>query len=248
MYNTRWTILVLLFGLMLASAPVVGQGLQTGVITGTVTTPDGLSLPGATVTVASPALQGTRTAATDVNGNYVIRGLPPGDYTVTVEMNGMASRTEHTARRARAHDHARCGDGHRLRAGERAGHRRLLAGRDEHRHRRELQEGRDQRAARGPLAAARCRVGPEPDRQHAKHRPAPIAGAFAFDNVFLVNGVDINDNIFGNANNLYIEDAVEETQVLTSGISAEYGRFSGGVVNIVTKRGGNEFSGSYRRT
>ncbi len=34
--------------------------------------------------------------------------------------------------------------------------------------------------------------------------------------------------------------------MLTSGISAEYGRFSGGVVNVVTKRGGDIFSGSYR--
>ena len=56
-----------------------------------------------------------------------------------------------------------------------------------------------------------------------------IAGAFAYDNVFLVDGVDVNDNLFGDANNLFIEDAIEETQVLTSGISAEYGRFSGGV-------------------
>ena len=73
-----------------------------------------------------------------------------------------------------------------------------------------------------------------------------IGGAFAYDNVFLINGVDVNDNIFGTNNNLFIEDAIEETQVLTSGISAEYGRFSGGVVNIVTKRGGDIFSGSYR--
>src|SRR5262249_22765900 len=36
------------------------------------------------------------------------------------------------------------------------------------------------------------------------------------------------------------------TQVLTSGISAEYGRFSGGVVNAITKSGGNKFSGSFR--
>src|SRR5947209_7268152 len=73
-----------------------------------------------------------------------------------------------------------------------------------------------------------------------------IAGSFAFDNVFLLDGVDINDNLFGNANDLFIEDAIEETQVLTSGISAEYGRFSGGVINAVTKRGGNKVAGSFR--
>ena len=48
-----------------------------------------------------------------------------------------------------------------------------------------------------------------------------INGAFAFDNVFMINGVDINDNLFAQPQNLFIEDAIEETQVLTSGISAE---------------------------
>ena len=74
-----------------------------------------------------------------------------------------------------------------------------------------------------------------------------IGGAFGFDNVFMINGVDVNDNILGTANNLFIEDAIQETSVLTHGISAEYGRFSGGVVNVVTRSGGNTFSGSFRQ-
>ena len=69
----------------------VAQGLQTGVITGTITSNDGLSMPGATITVESPALQGTLSAVTDVNGIYVVRGLPPGEYVVTIEMDGMAT-------------------------------------------------------------------------------------------------------------------------------------------------------------
>ena len=73
-----------------------------------------------------------------------------------------------------------------------------------------------------------------------------INGAFAFDSIFMVNGVDINDNQFAQPFNLFVEDAIQETQVLTSGISAEYGRFAGGVVNAITKSGGNVFSGSGR--
>ena len=73
-----------------------------------------------------------------------------------------------------------------------------------------------------------------------------ISGAYGFDNVFMVDGVDVNDTINGTANNLYIEDAIQNTTVLTNGISAEYGRFSGGVVNLVTRSGGNMFSGSFR--
>src|SRR4029078_2486124 len=73
-----------------------------------------------------------------------------------------------------------------------------------------------------------------------------ISGATAFDNVFMMNGVDINDNLFGTANNLFIEDAIEQTNILTGGISAESGRFSGGVINVITKSGGNSFGGSFR--
>ncbi len=62
----------------------------------------------------------------------------------------------------------------------------------------------------------------------------------------MVNGVDVNDNLYGSPQDLFIEDAIEETQVLTRGISAEYGRFTGGVVNAITKSGGNKFSGSFR--
>ena len=72
------------------------QGLQTGVITGTITSNDGLSMPGATISVASPALQGTLSAVTDVNGIYVVRGLPPGEYVVTIEMDGMATQKRPT--------------------------------------------------------------------------------------------------------------------------------------------------------
>ena len=61
-----------------------------------------------------------------------------------------------------------------------------------------------------------------------------------------MNGVDINDNVLGQPNALFIEEAIEEVQVLTSAISAEYGRFGGGVVNVITRSGGNAFSGAFR--
>lgn len=75
-----------------------------------------------------------------------------------------------------------------------------------------------------------------------------IAGAASYENKFLVNGTDVNDPYFSQCNPLYIEDALEETQVLSHCVSAEHGRFSGGVVNAITRRGGNVFSGSFRST
>ena len=73
-----------------------------------------------------------------------------------------------------------------------------------------------------------------------------ISGAQSFDSIFLVDGVIVNENLRGQPNPLYIEDAIQQTTVLTGGVSAEFGRFTGGVVSTITKSGGNEFSGSLR--
>ena len=69
----------------------------------------------------------------------------------------------------------------------------------------------------------------------------------SFDNLYLVNGVTVNENLRGQAQqNLVIEDAIEETTIASGGVSAEFGRFGGGVINVITKSGGNDFSGSFR--
>jgi hypothetical protein len=73
-----------------------------------------------------------------------------------------------------------------------------------------------------------------------------INGAMSFENLFMINGVPTMDNMRGSPLPLFIEDAVQETTVTTSAVSAEYGRFTGGVVNVLTKSGGNQFSGSLR--
>src|SRR5688572_14376856 len=73
----------------LAVIPAFAQS-TTGTLVGTVTH-EGSGLPGATVTVTSPSLQGVRTAYTNENGNYVFPNLPPGDYRVTIEMSNMST-------------------------------------------------------------------------------------------------------------------------------------------------------------
>ena len=75
-----------------------------------------------------------------------------------------------------------------------------------------------------------------------------MAGALSFESQYLINGVVVNENLRGQALNLFIEDAIQETKISTGAISAEYGRFGGGVVNMITKSGGNTFSGSFRTT
>ena len=46
-------------------------------------------MPGVTVTVESAALQGPRTTVTSANGDFIIPFLPPGEYTVTFEIQGL---------------------------------------------------------------------------------------------------------------------------------------------------------------
>jgi outer membrane receptor protein involved in Fe transport len=249
MNNTRraWLRSGLVLVMVLAfAAHSRAQGLQTGIISGTVTTNDGLSLPGATVTVTSPALQGSRETVTDVNGNYIVHGLPPGDYTVTIALTGMTPRTERTivalGRTTTVDavlDVAGVAEVVTVSAAATPVLNNPVVGAN---FRKEEVDALP--LGRTPQNIAELSPGLTDNTPNAGQ--LTISGGFAFDNVFLVDGVDINDNFFASANNLYIEDAVDETQVLTSGISAEYGRFSGGVVNLVTKRGGNRFSGSYR--
>lgn len=235
-------VLALLAGAGAATA----QGVQTGTLRGTVMDAQGGVLPGAVVTISSPALQGSRETVTDTQGGYVFRLLPPGDYKVTVTMQGFSPVEQTLAVPL----------GSPVERNVTVGLASLTA---------EVQVvGTAAAPLTSPtvglnirqeeveaLATSRTLYGistlsPGLNTNTPNSGQLSINGAFAFDNIFMINGVDVNDNLFGSPQNLFIEDAIQETEVLTSGISAEYGRFSGGVVNAVTKSGGNSFSGSYR--
>ena len=75
-----------------------------------------------------------------------------------------------------------------------------------------------------------------------------MAGGMSFEIQYLINGVVVNENLRGQALNLFIEDAIQETKISTGAIRSWYGRFGGGIVNMLTKSGGNTFSGSFRTT
>ena len=74
---TRVFAVLGMIALLGPASPALAQGVQTGTIT-SVQSADGLTLPGVTVTASSPVLQGQRSATTDVNGVFFIKGLPAG--------------------------------------------------------------------------------------------------------------------------------------------------------------------------
>ncbi|BDU74151.1 TonB-dependent receptor [Mesoterricola silvestris] len=73
-----------------------------------------------------------------------------------------------------------------------------------------------------------------------------IHGADEYQNSYQVDGVNVTDGNYGGRNAKMNNDFIDQVQVLTSGISARYGRFSGGVINVTTKSGTNEFQGTSR--
>src|SRR5215212_4992567 len=78
----------------LTTAGAFAQGVQTGTLRGLVRDQQSLPVPGVTVSVTSPNLQGSRSAVTDETGAYVLPQLPAGDYQVTYQLSGFAGVTE----------------------------------------------------------------------------------------------------------------------------------------------------------
>jgi len=79
------TAVALFLGLAL-SAPLAAQ--DQGRLQGIVTDDQKATLPGVTVTATSPALIGSQSAITEVDGRYRFPSLPPGRYTLTFELSG----------------------------------------------------------------------------------------------------------------------------------------------------------------
>ena len=79
--------------LLVCPALAAGQAVSatTGAINGKVTDVSGAVMPGATVTVRSPSMQGVRTGVTAADGAYRFPALPPGDYKITYELPGFAT-------------------------------------------------------------------------------------------------------------------------------------------------------------
>jgi hypothetical protein len=243
----RWSSWVLGLALGLAASGAArGQALQSGDLVGTLTLDDGQPAAGVEVTVTSPSLQGERSTVSQGNGDYILRGLPPGEYTVRFALAGLRPEekmaiiplggTVRTDARLSPETVSEqmvvTGDAGSVLVTPTVGGN-LTA------------ETVDALAiSRDLLEVAKLTPGVTGNTPNAGQ--VTISGGLAYDNLFLLDGADIKDNVFGDLDRLFIEDAIEEVQVLTGAISAEYGRFGGGVINAITKSGGNEFEGSLR--
>jgi hypothetical protein len=74
---------------------------------------------------------------------------------------------------------------------------------------------------------------------------ASVFGGSNGDNSFLIDGLNTTDPVTGTFGTNFNYDAIQEMNFQTGGFEAEFGQATGGIVNLVTKSGGNEFSGSF---
>jgi len=234
-------------GVILTAAPAAAQS-TTGTISGRVVDSQGLPLPGVTVTATSPNLQGARETVTSENGDYILTLLPSGSYRVVFELAGF-QRVERSVGLAPTQvlplqiELGVAGITEAVQVVGRAAdvltQTSQVATNFDQTLMSTLPTQRDYRAVM-LMAPAVHPTGPSGSFS--------VAGSMSFENLYMVNGVSVNENLRGQAQDLVIEDALQETNVATSGVSAEFGRFGGGVINMVTKSGGNLFSGSFRET
>lgn len=235
--------LALISLLVLLAATAFGQG-TTSALSGTVTT-DGAGLPGVTVSVSSPALQGVRTTVTGDGGGYSFPSLPPGTYTVKFELAGMQTVSQRVELSLAQTARADAG----LKVSSITEAITVTAEAPSVLQSPGISTNFDSKLIEdlpiGRTIIATTRLAPGVQTSGVGGQTV-INGAQSFDNLYLVNGVTVNDQLRGQPDNLFIEDAIQETTILTSGVSAEYGRFTGGVISAITKSGGNDFSASLR--
>jgi outer membrane receptor for ferrienterochelin and colicin len=240
MHNRLTTCLVILALALAGTASAqMGSELKGRVIY------ENEGMPGVTVTISSPALQGQKVTVTNAQGDYIFKALPAGDYQVRFELASFAT-LEYDVRMSTSQPRALdavmypeamqdeivvTGSFETVSTGSQGSstmEQSILE---------KLPVLRDLNNA-VLLSAGTTDTGP--------NQNISISGAQSWESLYTINGVVVNENIRGQALDLFIEDAILETTTITSSASAEYGRFAGGVVNTVTKAGGNEFSGSFR--
>ena len=237
--DVRLGLLTAIFFLLPFTAPA--QQGTTGELTGVVTA-GSAPLPGVTVTITSPSLQGSQSTLTGDNGGYHFALLPPGDYMAVFELAGMDRSVQRVrislARTTRANvelNVATMSESISV-AADTADNTQVATS-----YRgdlvEELPSGRTLRDITLLSTSANA---------NATSNRLMLAGAPFWSSTFLVDGAVVNDNLGGQPHDLFVEDAIEETVILSGAIPPEYGRFTGGVVSVRTRSGGNTLRGSLR--
>src|SRR5712671_210967 len=226
---------------------------NTATLSGAVTDPQGLGVKSAKITLVNKATGAERTTTADDNGRYTFVSLAPGVYRMTVDGgSGFSSLT--------AEDMA-------VTVGEDATYNAKLQLHGVQQTvtvtsetatvettKSEVSQTIDQRRIDNlpingrnyinfTLTNSQTTRDVSPTIGPAPNSGLNINGARARSNMVSVDGADAVDNSVNGIRATVSQEAVQEFQLILSNYNAEYGRATGGVINIVTKSGGNEFHG-----
>ncbi len=240
----RSTALALLCaGLVLLSVPAPAQE-RFGELSGTATDPSGAVLPGVAVTATNTTTHRATTSRTGADGNYVLRQLEPGRYSVKFDLTGFTSyqvadvellagrilkvnapmtissaeQTVQVTEDAPLIDTTRTMIAHDITAAE----INLLP----------KARSFQQLAVLAPSVNTGDIEG-----------GFQVNGASGAENQFIIDGVSTTSLINGKSRQDAFTEILQEVQVKTGGIDAEYGGALGGVISAITKSGGNRFHG-----
>ena len=216
-----------------------------GEITGKVTDQQGLPLPGVSVTVTNNGNQRSSVVVSDSEGAFYARNLDPGRYKVTFELSGFGKQDTPdvgvTAGQTTAVD-LQMKVGSLSESVQVVGVIPLIDPTSTTKQRTITSEQFDvipKGRSFQSLAAALPSV-----NQGELEGGFQVNGASAGENNFYVDGVTVTSLVHGNQRQDAVFEYLEEVQVRTSGLAAEFGGALGGVVSAVTKSGGNSFRGS----
>jgi len=243
--RSLWAFLLLSIFPILAGTILSAQ--TTGTVAGRVTDDTGAGLPGVTVEARGTALQGTQTAITRNDGSYRLTLLPPGTYTVAAALTGFG-RAEQTV--VVPLDRTVTAD-FRLRA----------TAREQVVVRGEVPVVDTTSTALGTNIDAQAietlpsgrnyssivQISPGITAQVSNTEPfinsISVYGSSGLENSFVIDGVDTSGVEYGAQGKELNFEFIQEIDVKTGGYQAEHGRSTGGIINVITKSGGNEFHG-----
>ena len=235
----------LLVAIALAMTGPASAQERFGNITGKVVDQTGATLPGVTVTVTNNETQRSTVAVTDSTGTYYASALEPGRYSVKFELSGFVGQEAPNVilllgTTATVDSTLRVGGVTEtvqvlaatplIDVASTTQHRNIPAEEFD-----VIPKGRSFQA----LATALPSV-----NSGELEGGFQVNGASAGENNFTVDGVSVVSQIHGSQRQDAVFEYLQEVQVKTSGLEAEYGGALGGVISAVTKSGGNTYRGS----
>lgn len=241
---------------VLATGPTAGwaQSGATSTIRGRVVDPQGSAVAGARVTATALATGWTREALSDPVGQFVVAGLPPGAYALEVSATGFAARRLESLAvnvgQVLDLPVALAVAGVREDVLVAAGSAGLVDTARSVVDAVLTPQAIDRLPLNGrnflELALLVPGNAPAPNFDPTKTNSVVIssAGQLGRGGNVTIDGMDNNDDVVGGPLLNVVQEGVQEFQIATSRFAADLGRSAGSVINVVTKSGGEDLSGS----